>query len=472
MIPLLLLMLIIPISFICMTAVFRKHSSAFAIISVATGLCIVVYLTTHALMTGNPTITESFGYIPSLGIGFDLATSPASLILLLMSSVVLLATAIAGNIGKERQKAASLLLILFQLASAGLFLSGNFFIFFIFWDIGVIAPFFMINVLGSANRKAASYKFLIYEIFASALLLFGIILIYFYAPGHTLNIATLATVYSAMPIYIQKLVFALLFLAFMINIPMFPLHTWLPDAHSEASTQGSMILSGILTKFGGYGMLVIFLTMPIAHNYSQYVAILATVSAFYAAFMMMRQRDIKRIVAYTTIIEMSIIAFAISTMTMAGNSGAVYGMFAHGVVVAALFLCAGAVEKIFSYRNIDLLRGVSHSAKLTSYVFLIGVFAITGLPLTASFIADIMIVLGGIAGFGVYGIIPIFALVLMGAFMYFVINKSFFANKEQSQAVDFIGARQKLGYSILIVAIFLFGVLPFLLTGLLNTGIV
>ena len=468
MIPILLMMVAIPAFFLALLIAFKKHSATLATMSGAAGILLSIAAIATALISGSPTISESYSYIPSLSIGLSLSTNAASLILLLMSSIVIFAAAASGNVARDRERLSSVLLVLFQIGAFGLFISGNFFIFFIFWDIGVIAPFFMINILGSANRRIASYKFIVYEILASALLLFGILLIYSYAPGHTLSISALASSYASMPVHVQEAVFLLLFAAFMINMPLFPLHSWLPDAHSEASTQGSMVLSGILTKFGGFGMLIIFTTMPIARSYSSYIALLAAVSAFYAVFLMMRQQDLKRIVAHTTIVEMSVIMFAIASLTGLGTSGAVYGMLAHGLAVAVLFLAAGSIEHIFGSRNINFLKGASHGAKLTSYVFLVGIFAITGVPLTASFIADILMFLGAISSFGLLGVIPLFSLILMGAFMYLVINRSFFANRRRTEAVDSIGRAQKAGYMALLAAIFLFGILPFILLNVLN----
>jgi len=466
----LLLMVLFPAIFLVTTLMHRKHAGQMALISASLGLILTIALLAMVIVSGNPSMTESYGYITSLNIGINLATGPASLILLLMSSIVIFVTALSGNIGKERERTASILLILFQIGATGLFLSGNFFIFFIFWDIGVIAPFFMINVLGSANRKSASYKFILYEIFSSALLLFAILLIYTYSPGHSLNIYATASTYSQMPLGIQESIFLLLFIAFMVNMPIFPLHSWLPDAHSEASTQGSMVLSGVLTKFGGFGMLIIFATMPIAHAYSIYIAAIAAVSAFYAAFLIMRQFDIKRIVAHTTIVEMSIIMFAISAMTGIGDTGAIYGMLAHGLAVALMFLAAGAIEHIFHNRNIGSLFSISDSAKLTSYVFLIGIFAITGLPLTAGFIADVLMFIGALGAFGIYGIIPLFSLILMGAFMYLVISKAFFSGRARTKADGSIRAAQRAGYAALLAAIFIFGILPFILLNVINLG--
>ncbi len=464
----LLSLIAVPILFLALMLLTKRRSGSLATISTFISLVIVVYLLIFSIINKSASINESYSYISSLGIGFDLSLNSISLVLLLMSSIILFVTALSGNIKKEMERTASILLVLFQIGATGLFLSGNLFLFFIFWDIGVIAPFFMINILGSANRRNASYKFIIYEIFASALLLFGIILIYIFAPGHSLSIAGLSSSLSQMPMYVQQLTFILLFLAFMINMPIFPLHSWLPDAHTEASTQGSMVLSGILTKFGGFGMLIIFTSFTIAHNYSFYIAVLSVVSAFYAALLIMRQHDIKRIVAYTTIIEMSIIMFAITAMNTLGLYGALFAMLAHGLVVALMFLAAGSIEHAFSERSIDVLKGIAADAKLTSYVFLVGILAITGVPLTTGFIADVAMFLGAIGAYGAYAVIPLFSLVLLGGFMYYVVNKSIFSTKERTQSSAFIGSSQKIGYAILLASIFIFGIIPSIILNIIN----
>jgi NADH-quinone oxidoreductase subunit M len=471
-IPFLLLMIIFPAMFLGLILALRRHAGSLAVLSGLVNFIITIYILFESLISGSADMTESFRYIPSLGITLDLRVNLFILVLLLMSSAVILVTALSGNIKREREVLSSALLVLFQIGATGLFLSGNLFVFFIFWDIGVIAPFFMINVLGSANRKKASYKFIVYEIFASAMLLLGIILVYFYSPGHSLNLNQLGTLALQMPAYIQHYVFFLFFIAFMINMPIFPLHSWLPDAHTEASTQGSMVLSGVLTKFGGFGMLIIFTSFAIAKAYAPYVAVISAVSAFYAVFLIMQQTDIKRIVAYTTIIEMSIIMFSITTLNNFGVYGALYGMLAHGLVVAVMFLSAGVIEHVFFERNVNVLRGIAFGEKLTSYVFLAGIFAVTGVPLTASFIADVLMFIGAINAFGYIGVIPLFSLVLLGGFLYFVINRSFFSTKEHTSAVDFMGFRQKAGYFILLALILAFGVMPFIILRMVNYALI
>lgn len=462
-------MLAIPVvAALAILATGKRYSRRIILASTIANVIMVMLIFLSSIISGSISVSEQYPYISSLGVSLGFGINTISLVLLIMSSVVLLAAALSGNPENENPKFAALMIALFQLAATGLFSSSNLFLFFIFWDIGVIAMFLMINVLGSANRKAASFNFLVYEIFASMLLLLAIILIYFYTPVHSFDIQYIASNAASIPSRMQTIIFILLFGAFMINMPIFPMHFWLPDAHTEASTQGSMMLSGILTKFGGFGMLLLFLMMPVSAKYAIYVAGLAIVSIFYSVFLLMYQTDIKRIVAYSTIVEMGIILVGISAGNAFGTYGATYAMLSHGLAVALMFLLAGVIKYIFGERNISMLKGTVVNAASTTYSFLIGAFAMVGLPLTAGFIADILLFIGSFQAFGIMGLVPLFALVLMGAFLYFVIGKSMLSSKEHSETVNFVALDQKIGYALLIFFIFLFGILPFTILNLVK----
>ncbi len=447
----------------------ETHSRRVGIIFSGFAMLIAFYMLYLGVTSGSINVSESYPYyIPTFGIQFLFQLTPVSFLLAFMATIVAFVTILAGNIDREEERIATSLILLFEFAAIGLFASSNLFLFFIFWDIGVIALFFMIYLLGSANRRRAAMKFIIYEIFASLLLLFGIILIYFYTPVHSFNINYIATNAYSIPGNMQTLIFLLFFVAFLTNMPVFPMHLWLPEAHTEASTQGSMLLSGILTKFGGYGMVLLFTMLPIGQAYSVYVAALATVSAFYISFMLMVQNDIKRIIAYTTIVEMSIILFGICAVNTVGTAGAAYAMLAHGFAIALLFLTAGSIKHIFAERDIRLLRGIVSNATSTAYVLLTGVLATTGIPLTAAFIGDILIFIGAVQAFSIYGAIPLVTIIMFGAYLYYVLNKSVFSAKEETSPVDYIGMPQKVGYAILLFFIFLFGLLPFVVLNFFN----
>lgn len=462
-------MIIIPvIAFAAILVLKGRHGRKIIAASTMVNLAITFSIFASALLSGNANYSETYSYIPAIGINPTFRVNTIALILLIMSSIVLFATALSGNTENERHKPSSALIALFQVAAAGLFTSSNLIFFFIFWEIGVVSLFFMINVLGSANRKAASINFLIYEIFSSSLLLLGIIMIYFYTPVHSFDIQYITMHASMIPIGMQSIIFFILFAAFMINMPIFPMHFWLPDAHTEASTQGSMLLSGILTKFGGFGMLLLFLMMPVASQYSIYIAALAIFSTIYSAFLLIRQKDLKRIIAYSTIVEMGIVLVGISASNAFGINGAAYAMLSHGLAIALVFLLVGIIKQMFGERSISILKGTVVNASAITYAFLFGVLAMLGFPLTAGFIADILLFIGSFQAFGLYGLIPLIGLVLMGSYMYFVINKSMFSVKEHSENVEFATIWQRMGCAILIFFILLFGILPFTILGLIK----
>jgi NADH-quinone oxidoreductase subunit M len=470
MIPFIGIMLVVLFAGVIATAAVEERRSR-NVAAVFSGIALILAFAVlaYSMATGGINISESYAYyLYQFSVDLKLQLSVVSLALLLMASAVSFITLISGNVEREMEKASSFLIMLFEFSAIGLFASGNLILFFIFWDIGIIALFFMIYLLGSVNRRRAAIKFLIYELLASLLLLLAIMLIYFYTPLHSFDIDFIMANSSLIPLSIQLPVFLLFFIAFLINMPVFPVHLWLPDAHTEASTQGSMLLSGVLTKFGGYGMILLFMMIPSGYYYSNMIAVLAGFSAFYAAFVMMTQHDIKRVIAYTTIIEMSIILIGISALNTFGTAGATYAMLSHGFVISLLFLAAGSIGYIFGERDMRVLKGVIKGSLSTGYSFLVGVLAVTGVPLTAAFIGDLLIFIGAVQAFSIIGAVPLLVLILVGAYLYYVISKSILSTKEATPNVDYIGWSQQFGYAALLFFIFLFGLLPFIILNFFN----
>ena len=464
MIPILLLMLAVPAVFMALIALIKSRPKELAIVSSAIMAAMALYVLASYLM-GMQFPQESYSYIGSLGISFGLSATPISIILVLLSSIVILAAALTIGLDSRRKRIASILTVLFQFASTGLFLSANLFVLFIFWDIGVIAMFFMIYLLGGPNRRAASMRFLMYEIFASTMLLLGIILLF--SMLGTADIGALVALAKSLSLPRQLAILVPLLLAFMVNMPVFPFHAWLPDAHTEASTEGSMMLSGVLTKFGGFGMLLTFSILPLAIKYSPYIAALAVISAIYSAFVMLGQTDMKRIVAYSTIVEMGIILVAIASGTQAGTAGAVIAMLAHALTVAFMFLIVGMLHKTFGERDIRLLKGAVVEAPALAYAFILGALAMVGLPLTTAFAGDVLMFIGIYGTFGIIGLVPLAAIVLMGAALYFVMQKSLFEANNCSTAIDLVGPLPTAAVFILMFFILLFGFMPHIVASIL-----
>lgn len=446
----------------------KRFSYYIGIAATAIVLVVALLIVAYEYVFGASVMAQTYAYIPQFGVHVSFIATPISAVLLTMTAIVLFAAALSSG-RDETSKGATVLMLLFGLAAIGLFSSSNLILFFIFWDVGVVATFFMISYMGSANRRSAALKFLVYSLGASAALLLGIILIYFGTPLHSFNIAYIISHGSLMPIGIQESIFVLLFVAFMIKMPIFPLHSWMADAYTESSTQGSMLISGVLSKFGAYGMLLLFLMMPIAAKYSAYILALAAISAFYAVLVAINQSDMKRLISYISMLDMSIILVGIASITVIGREGSIYGMLAHGLGIALLFLVAGSIEGMFGSRSIKFIRGVVEGSASTAYSFMLGIFSITGVPLTVGFIADLLIFIGAFSAFGLYGLIPLGAILLAGGLLYLIVSRSIVNGRNGAEAPYLPTAAQKAGYAVLLLFIFAFGMLPFILLKIIGS---
>ncbi|MEM0149627.1 MAG: NADH-quinone oxidoreductase subunit M [Candidatus Micrarchaeaceae archaeon] len=454
---------------IILAAALKKRFSYYiGVAATAIVLAVVLYMVMHEYAFGAGAITQTYAYIPQFGVHISFVATPISIVLIAMASIVVFAAAIASD-RNGTGKGSTVLTLLFGLAALGLFASSNLILFFVFWDVGVVATFFMISYLGAANRRPAALKFLVYSLGASAALLLGIILIYFGTPVHSFNIAYIIAHGSLISTGMQELIFALLFIAFIIKMPIFPLHSWMADAYTESSTQGSMLISGVLSKFGAYGMLLLFLMLPFAAKYGTYVLALAAVSAFYAVFVAINQSDIKRLISYLSMLDMSIILVGIASATLIGREGSLYGMLAHGLGISLLFLAAGSIEAMFGSRSIKFIRGVVESSAATAYSFMLGIFSITGVPLTVGFIADLLIFIGAFGAFGLYGLVPLGAILIAGGLLYLVVSKSLVNGRGNAEAPYLASMGQKVGFAVLLFFIFIFGMLPFILLKIIGS---
>ena len=223
-----------------------------------------------------------------------------------------------------------------------------------------------------------------------------------------------------------------------------------------------------MTKFGAFGMLMLFTMLPISAKYAPYIVVLAAISAFYSVLVLMKQTDMKKIAAYSTVVEMGIIMVGISSLNSFGTYGAAYGMLAHGLGVALMFLVVGCFKYTFGERDLKVLRGTVVESSFTTYAFIVATVATLGLPLTAGFVADILVFMGSAQTFGAIGTLPLVALILLGAYLYYVISKSMLSSREHSTAVNYISTDQHIGYLILACSLFFFGLMPFVILNLVR----
>jgi NADH-quinone oxidoreductase subunit M len=338
-------------------------------------------------------------WVPSLGIRFHLGVDGISLWLVLLTTflmpVVLLSTWVA--IGKKVREFCIAMLIL-ETGMIGTFLALDLFLFYVFWEVMLIPMYFIIGIWGGDRRLYASIKFVIYTMVGSLLMLVAIL--YLYVQHH--NVTQVWTFdYGALsrlvlPTSAQMFCFLAFALAFAIKVPIFPLHTWLPDAHVEAPTAGSVILAGVLLKFGTYGLLRFALPFfPDAFvRLAAPMAVLAVIGIVYGSLVAWAQKDMKKLIAYSSVAHLAFVVLGLAMWNVKSVDGAVYQMLAHGISTPMLFLCVGVLYVRRHTRRIDEFGGVAAVMPRFTAVFLIATLASVGLPALSGFVGEFLVIIG------------------------------------------------------------------------------
>jgi NADH-quinone oxidoreductase subunit M len=298
-----------------------------------------------------------------------------------------------------RTKAFLALMLLLETGMAGTFIAFDLILFFVFWEMVLVPMYFLIGIWGSANREYAAIKFFLYTLFGSVFMLLGFLALYFQGPDpHTFDLTRL-TAFGAEGGYshaFQLVVFGAVALGFAIKVPMWPFHTWLPDAHTEAPTIGSVLLAGIMLKMGTYGFVRI--ALPVlpegAQAYAPWIGVLAAIAIVYAALACLAQRDLKRLIAYSSVGHMGFVMLGIATLTEIGIQAALFGMVAHGIITGMLFFCVGSIYDRYHTRQIaEIGGGMSQQMPKLAGIFAFVAIASLGLPGLAGFWGEVMALL-------------------------------------------------------------------------------
>jgi len=286
-------------------------------------------------------------------------------------------------------------LLVLETSLLGVFSSLDFVLFFLFWEIELIPMYFLISVWGSGNRVYSAWKYVLYTFFGSAFMLVGILTLGFTAG--TFDVRELGEIGEIRDAIIPAwLIFTLIIVAFLIKLPIVPFHTWLPDAHTDAPTAVSVILAGVLLKMGGYGILrMSFSIMPdVARDASVWLAIIAAVSILYGAMMTLIQKDLKRLIAYSSVSHMGYVLLGASAVGSVGLTGASMQMFTHGLITGMLFVLVGMVYDRAHTRQIDELSGLAHRMPFITAMMMVAALASLGLPALAGFVSEVTVFLG------------------------------------------------------------------------------
>jgi NADH-quinone oxidoreductase subunit M len=285
-------------------------------------------------------------------------------------------------------KAFLALTLLLETGLIGTFVAQDLILFFIFFEVVLLPMFFMIGVWGGPNREYASIKFFLFTLFGSALMLLSFLALFFLSKVHTFDMVTLSHLHGSGIVHgTQLLVFGGMFLGFAIKVPMFPLHTWLPDAHTEAPTVGSVLLAAIMLKLGAYGFIRIALPMlpDAAQSWAPWIGLLAVIGIIYGALCCLAQRDMKRLIAFSSVAHMGFVMLGIATLTTFGINAAVFGMVAHGLITGMLFFIAGSIQERYETREMSRLGGLLTQAPHLGWLLGFSAMASLGLPGLAGF---------------------------------------------------------------------------------------
>ncbi len=417
---------------------------------------------------------EFYLLIKSMGMSYHLGIDGISIFLIILTAILTPLCILASwESIKFRVKEYMVAFLILESLVIGVFCALDFILFYIFFEAMLIPMFLLIGIWGGERRIYAAIKFFLYTLAGSLFLLVAII--YIYQNTGILNIVHLYGLVSKFSITEQNLLWLAFFISFSVKIPMWPVHTWLPDAHVQAPTAGSVILAGVLLKMGAYGFLRFSLPMlpDASHHFANIVFFLSAVAVIYASCLAFVQTDMKKLVAYSSIAHMGFVTMGIFTFNQIAIEGALFQMISHGLVSAALFLIVGVLYDRMYTKEISQYGGVVKKMPMFAFIFMVFTMASVGLPGTSGFVGEMLVIVGTYQVNQLYAAMAATGLVLGAAYMLWLYRRVIFGGitNPKVEELEDLSIREWLILAPLLILTILLGIYPKIITDVLHTPV-
>ncbi|MGE5619324.1 MAG: complex I subunit 4 family protein [Sphingomonadaceae bacterium] len=417
-------------------------------------------------------LVEKAEWIPEYGVSYFLAVDGISLPMVVLTGLLTFVAVLASWRLELRPKEYFALVMVLETAMMGVFTSLDMLLFFLFWELELAPMYLLIGIWGGPRREYAAMKFILYTVAGSVFMLVGILALFFASGMNTFDMTVVGAQQYALGF--QMAVFLLLAVGFAVKIPVFPFHTWLPDAHVEAPTAVSVLLAGVLLKMGGYGLIRLPIGMlpDAARELAPWLAVLAVVNVLYGAAVSMVQEDLKKLIAYSSVSHMGYVLLGTAALTGVGLQGAVLQMFTHGTITGLLFLMVGLVYDRTHTRIIDQLGGLGARMPAIAVVFVIAGLASLGLPGSSGFVAEFLVFVGAFPVWQAATILAAFGIVITAGYLLWMLQRVFMGPLPARWAQLGDASRlELLTVGVMVAVIVGVGVYPSVLTDVIGTGV-
>ncbi len=416
---------------------------------------------------------ETHVWNPRLGSAFSLGVDGFSFPMVLLGTLLTVVTILASSCIAKHVRGYFALILLLESGMLGVFMARDWSLFYVFWELTLIPLFFLIDRWGGANKHRAALNFVLYTMGGSVFMLVALLLLYDANPGHSFDIASIAQGARTLTQEAQILIFLGLLIGFGVKVPIFPLHGWLPLAYVEAPSPIPILLSGILAKMGSYGLIRAAEMLPLAVQALQgWLAALGMISMIYGGVLAWHQRDLKKMVAYSSMSHMGVVLLGIATLNEAGLTGAVMQMVAHGLVAGSLFLLIGLLYERTHTRDIADYSSLVQVMPRFAFFSVLALVAAVGFPGTAGFVAEIHVLVGGFARWSGWVIILSLSVLISAAYAFRTVGRLFTGPvREEMRQIPDLSRAEFAAVGVLASGILLVGIFPTAVLGLISASV-